>query len=112
MKVAQARSRAELKRHYDIECALAAQLRQAVKAERKDLYRSLYNQRFVSVSDHPQLTMLTNPQAPELETARQLGIIRPFLTPSSIVLEVGRCNLAPRYQKPMVLEEFGYALQH
>jgi hypothetical protein len=35
MKVAQTRSRAELKRHDDIECAFAAQIRQAGKAERK-----------------------------------------------------------------------------
>ena len=46
MKVVQARSRADLTRHYEIECALAAQLRKAGKAERKDLYRSLYNQLF------------------------------------------------------------------
>jgi SAM-dependent methyltransferase len=101
MKAAQARSRAELKRHYDIECALAAQLRQAGKAERKDLYRSLYNQLFVSVPDHPQLTMLTNPRAAKRETARQLGIIRPFLTPSSTVLEVGAgaCHLSVELAK-------------
>jgi hypothetical protein len=50
MKVAHACSRAKLKRHYDIECTLAAQLPQAGKAERKDLYQSLYNKRFVSVT--------------------------------------------------------------
>jgi len=101
MKVAEARSRAALKRHYDIETALAAELRQAGKAERKDLYRSLYNQLFMSVPDHPQLTMLTNPQAAERETARQLGILRPFLTPSSIVLEVGAgaCHLSVELAK-------------
>jgi len=101
MKAAQARSRAALKRHYDIEIALAARLRQAGKAERKDLYRSLYNQLFISVPDHPQLTMLTNHQQAERETARQLGIIRPFLTPSSVVLEVGAgaCHLSAELAK-------------
>jgi SAM-dependent methyltransferase len=96
MKVVQARSRADLRRHYDIECVLAAQLRQADKAERKDLYRSLYNQLFLSVPDHPQLAMPTDRQAVHRETVRQLGIIRPFLTPSSTVLEIGAgaCHLS------------------
>ena len=39
MNVAQARSRAELKRHSDIECVFAAKIGQAGEAERKDLYR-------------------------------------------------------------------------
>jgi SAM-dependent methyltransferase len=96
MNTIASRSAEGVRRHYEIECALADRLRQASKTERKDLYKSLYNELFTSVPDHPQVTMPADPAALEQETMRQFRIIRPFLTPASTVLEIGAggCHLS------------------
>jgi hypothetical protein len=93
MRVVQARSSEDLRRHYGIECTLATPLRRA-EVEREYLYRSLYNQLFLSVPDHPQLTMPSDRRAVDRETTRQLGIIRPFLAPAYTVPEID-CRCLP-----------------
>src|SRR5712692_8694627 len=50
------RSRDDLYRHYEIERELADQLRAAPPELRKELYRTVYNELFRRVPDHPQLT--------------------------------------------------------
>ena len=96
VKAVQATSERKILRHYEIECSLADRLRNASEAERKDLYKAVYNELFLSVPDHPQLTMAHDQRAAERETARQFGIIRPFLTRDSTVLEIGAgsCHLS------------------
>ena len=86
----------DIKRHYEIERTLADRLRHGGRAERVTLYTAVYNELFQSVPDHPQLTALGTPEATAGETARQFGIIRPFLNKDSVVLEVGAgsCHLS------------------
>ena len=86
----------DIKRHYAVERALADRLRKAGRSERLTLYAELYNELFKSVPDHPQVTAHTTPEATASETARQFGILCPFLTKDSIVLEIGAggCHLS------------------
>jgi SAM-dependent methyltransferase len=86
----------DIKRHYAVERALADRLRKASRSERLTLYSELYNELFASVPDHPQVRAHETPEATASETARQFGILSPFLTRDSIVLEIGAggCHLS------------------
>jgi ubiquinone/menaquinone biosynthesis C-methylase UbiE len=88
----------DIKRHYAVERALADRLRKAGRSERLTLYSELYNELFKSVPDHPQVTAHKTPEATASETARQFGILCPFLTKDSIVLEIGAggCHLSQK----------------
>jgi SAM-dependent methyltransferase len=91
-----ARGRDALLRHYAIECELADRLRAAAPAERKELYRRVYDELFSRVSDHPQNARKHDPTLQAARTARQLRFLDRFLKPDSVYLEVGPgdCHLA------------------
>ena len=91
-----ASGRDALIRHYEIECELADRLRSAAPAERKELYRSVYDELFSRVPDHPQNTWKNDPTLQAARTARQLRFLDRFLTADSVYLEVGPgdCHLA------------------
>ena len=90
----EARSHDLLKRHYEIEKALAQRLRVATKPERGRLYRELYDEFFRSVPGLPRL-------AEDLESQRQVVALQtvalePFLDKDTVFLEIGAgdCALA------------------
>ncbi len=74
-----ARGRDALLRHYAIECELADRLRAAAPAERKELYRRVYDELFSRVSDHPQNARKHDPTLQAARTARQLRVLDRFL---------------------------------
>jgi len=90
------RDRAALRRHYEVERELAERLRNAPAAHRKALYRSVYNELFQRVPDHPQLTRKRDAARQGEFTARQLRLLRPWLRPETVYLEIGAgdCHLA------------------
>ena len=83
------RSPEQIHEHYEIERELAGRLRGAAKAERRLLYRTLYDELFRRVPHHPQLTQKSSPAATAREVRRQLGLLNRFLAPSTRFLEVG-----------------------
>src|ERR1700727_3388751 len=85
----------DIERHYAVERALADRLLKASRSERLRLYSELYNELFKSVPDHPQVTAHETPEATASETARQFGILSPFLTKDRVVLGTssGACHL-------------------
>lgn len=85
---ADARSPERIREHYEIEKALARKLRQAPKAERAHLYTALYDEMFRRVPDHPMLEP-PSPGYVEREVERQLALLRRFLRPETVFLEVG-----------------------
>lgn len=89
-------SDAQLRHHYDVEKALAARLRRASKAERRELYSSLYDELYRQVPFHPQLTRKKSAAQLEKYASRHLEILRGFLTPATTFLEIGPgdCSLA------------------
>lgn len=86
----------QIKEHYEIEKALANQLKQASKEERRHLYSSLYDEMFQRVPLHPQLTRKASSQETALYLAGQMSFIKPFLSPSATFLEIGPgdCSLS------------------
>jgi SAM-dependent methyltransferase len=90
------RSRDALRRHYEIERELADQLRTAPPELRKVLYRTVYNELFQRVPDHPQITRKQDSAMQQAATERQLRLLRAFLKPGAVYLEIGAgdCHLA------------------
>jgi SAM-dependent methyltransferase len=90
------RSIEQIQEHYEIEKQLAAQLRQASDRERTYLYTQLYDELYRTVPHHPQLLQKEDERSKQDKLASQLRILREFLTPQTVYLEVGPgdCNLA------------------
>jgi SAM-dependent methyltransferase len=88
------RSAAQLKEQYEIEKSLAAQLRNASRADRRELYSSAYDELFRRVPHHSQLTKKASVEERNLQVAGQLRFLDPFLTPESTFLEIGAGDCA------------------
>lgn len=85
-----------LRRHYEVERELADRLRSATAAERRTLYRTVYNELFRRVPDHPQLSRKRDADAQADAAGRQLRLLRRFLGHDTVYLEVGAgdCHFA------------------
>jgi ubiquinone/menaquinone biosynthesis C-methylase UbiE len=83
------RSEQSLRRQYEIERELADRLRAATPEQRMQLYRTVYNDLFARVPDHPQNTWKVNTEAQHARTAAQMRFLRRFLRPHSVYLEIG-----------------------
>lgn len=102
------RDEAALRRHYEVERELSDRLRQAAPQERKALYGPIYNELFQRVPDHPQLSRKEDPLRHQARTEEQLRLLRPFLWPDAVFLEVGAgdCHL-PMAVAAQVLHVYG-----
>lgn len=85
-----------LRHHYEVERELAAKLRASSPAERTQLFKTLYNELFERVPDHPRLVRRETPEDSRQKVDGQLRLLRPFLNPESTLLEIapGDCRLA------------------
>lgn len=83
------RTMEQIKEHYAVEVELSDKLRNADKSSRRNLYTSLYDELYKRVPHHPQLTAVNDPKSRENEISRQINLIRRFLKPGSVFLEVG-----------------------
>jgi SAM-dependent methyltransferase len=93
---ADTRSPERVREHYVIERELADRLRRAGSAERTTLYRSVYDELFQRVPDHPQLTRRADATAQAAAVDGHLRLLRPYLRPGCSFLELGPgdCALA------------------
>lgn len=90
------RTAEQIREHYEIEKALANQLRAASREERRTLYSTLYDELYRTVPHHPQLICKAS-EAETLEAvAYQMRNLGAFLKPDTVFLEVGPgdCNLS------------------
>ena len=89
------RTAEQIREHYVIERELAARLRVAGKEERRRLYTEVYNELFRRVPHHPQLAAKTDASV-RAETIYALKLVRRFINPESVYLEIGPgdCALA------------------
>jgi len=89
------RDTAALHRHYLVERELADRLRSADPAERKGLYRTVYDELFRRVIDHPQHSRKIDPARHEARTAQQFHLLRRHLGSEKVFIEVGAgdCHL-------------------
>ena len=83
------RDAAALRRHYEIEKELAGRLRTAGQDERPALYRTVYDELFQRVPDHPQNVWKEGPEEQAGRSAEQMGMLRPFLRPDGVYVEIG-----------------------
>ncbi len=83
------RSPEHVREQYEIEKALAAQLRAGTRDERKQLYGKLYDELLRRVPDHPQLTRKASPAERERAVKQQLRLLARFIGKDTTYLEVG-----------------------
>lgn len=83
--------------HYQVERELADRLRSASKVERLGgLYASIYRERIARIPRHPLVVRSLDAKAQQRSANAQLRLLKPWLTPESVFLEVGPgdCALA------------------
>lgn len=85
-----------IRHHYEVERELAAKMRSSNQSERTELFKTLYNELFERVPDHPRLVRRVTPEDSRRKVDGQLRLLRPFLTPDCTLLEIapGDCRLA------------------
>jgi SAM-dependent methyltransferase len=81
------RSPESLRNHYEVEKSLADRLRAASREERKRLYRTMYDDLFARVPDHPRLLRRDDPALTERSNRSKLNLLRGFLGPTRVVAE-------------------------
>jgi SAM-dependent methyltransferase len=93
-----ARDRERLRRHYEVEKALAARLRAAPRSERLHMLTALYEELFREVPDHPRLTRKHAPEVSRRDVMTQLQFLRRFLRPQMTMLEIGPGDCALSFE--------------
>lgn len=83
------RSPEQVREQYEIEKALAAQLRAGTRDERRQLYGKLYDELLRRVPDHPQLTRKASLAERERAVKQQLRLLARFIGKDTTYLEVG-----------------------
>ncbi len=83
------RSPEQVREQYEIEKALAAQLRAGTRDERKRLYGKLYDELCRRVPHHPLLTRKASAAETERDVKRQLRLLARFISKDTTYLEVG-----------------------
>ena len=92
------RSAEQVREHYEVEKALAAQLRGGTVEERRELYRKLYDEMYRRVPHHPQLTRKVSPAETEQAIGRQLQFLSRFIGKDTTYLEVGPGDCALTFE--------------
>lgn len=90
----QGRSAEAIRHHYDTEKTLAARLRAASREERSSLYRTVYDDLFRLLPDHPQLVKKQSPEQAHRKISAQLGLLGPYLRSDAVFLELGAGDCA------------------
>jgi ubiquinone/menaquinone biosynthesis C-methylase UbiE len=85
-----------LRHHFEVEKELAVKMRASTRAERTQLFKTLYNELFERVPDHPRLTRRDTPESSRRKVQSQMRLLRPFLKHDTVFLEFapGDCRLA------------------
>src|SRR5690349_5770324 len=78
-----------LRQHYEVERELADRLRNATREQRRSLYGPVYDELYQRVPHHPQLTRKTSAELTGQALAPQLRILRRYLRPETVLLEIG-----------------------
>jgi SAM-dependent methyltransferase len=80
----------QLRNHYEVEKALADQLKAArTPAERAPIFATMYADLFARVPDHPRLTVRCDPQRERAQVLSQLRLLARWLKPHVEYVEFG-----------------------
>jgi len=83
------RSTEQIRRHYEVETALADRLRRATHQERLELYGRTYAELYSQIPDIPHLDPTKSGAMRAQEVLRQCAFLSRFLNPNSRFMEVG-----------------------
>lgn len=85
-----------LRHHFEVERELAEKLRNSTRAQRTELYKTLYDELFKRVPDHPRLTRRETPESLARAISARLSILKPLLDKNQTFLEFapGDCRLS------------------
>lgn len=85
-----------LRRHYEVERELAQRLLRSTRAQRTELFKTLYTELFDRVPDHPRKLRRDSEADTRRAVAARLALLRPFLPGTKTFLEVapGDCTLS------------------
>lgn len=88
-----------IRHHYEVEKELAERMRASTRAERTELFKTLYTELFNRVEDHPRLTRRDTAEASRRNLEAQLRLLRPHFPasgPKPVLVEFapGDCRLA------------------
>lgn len=76
-----------IKHHFEIEKEIAGRLKKANREERKVLYRTMYDELFEKVPDHPRITRRTNPVRTAKVNKDKFQFIEKFIHPEKVFAE-------------------------
>lgn len=85
-----------LRHHFEVERELAQRLKNSTREQRVELYKTLYEELFRRVPDHPRLTRLETPESLQKAVEARMNLLKPFLKNVETFLEFapGDCRLA------------------
>ena len=92
------RTEEQIRRHYELERRLADRLRHSSREERKSLYSALYDELFLQVPDHPQITRKCALAVREAYARRSVFHLKRFLNASSTFMEIGPGDCAVSFE--------------
>lgn len=85
-----------IRHHFEVERELATRLRNSDRNERTELFKTLYDELFERVPDHPRLVRRETPDELDQHLNAQLKLLNPILNSDSTLIEFapGDCRLA------------------
>lgn len=79
----------QLENHFEVEKAIASRLKQVDRSERARIYRTMYQELFEKVPDHPRLKRRDNPERSTAISRARLRLLNRFITGSAVMVEFG-----------------------
>jgi len=79
----------EIKRHYEIEKAIAKRLKKATREERKIIYKTMYDELFTKVPDHPRLIKQEDPNTIKKMKKSKFNLVKRFIEKCTVFVEFG-----------------------
>ena len=83
------RTMEQLRHHYEVEKGIADRLRRSSREERTEITKTMYDELFSQVPDHPRLTERHDPKHAEIYASRQLLLLKHCLKPEHSFVEFG-----------------------
>lgn len=99
----------QVRRHYEAEKEIVARLRTATRAERSLMYRTMYDELFAKVPDHPRLRAHLDPEQFERRNLQKFSYVAPYVASTDTFAEFapGDCAFA-RFMCSKVHEVYAY----
>lgn len=90
------RTMEQLRRHYEEEKKIADRLRRSSREQRTEIMRTMYDELFAKVPEHPRLTDRQDTKSTQRYVSNQMKLLKHYLKPEYTFAEFGpgNCSLA------------------